>query len=308
MQRSGKAAVDAGQFRGQPVAVNVQTCRVPEGGEMTATRLAFMRVTIAAGVMLVAGLAGSAAPAKQGTGTEELVQYVTKARTAGLDEAAILRGATNAGWSAAAVKEALARTPAKAPGAPPAPAGQQGEASPATREGTEPPAKERGVPGDYQIGAGDVVQISVWKEPEASVPQAVVRPDGRISLPLLKEIQVVGLTPVEVEKIVTAQLSKFYNTPDVTVVVTGINSKKIYVIGGVKREGPIPYTYRMSVMQAISEAGGLTDYAKRKRIYVLRSQNGKDFRLPFDYDSVLKGQRMELNVAMLPGDTLVVPK
>jgi polysaccharide biosynthesis/export protein len=79
------------------------------------------------------------------------------------------------------------------------------------------------------------------------------------------------------------------------------------MIGAVKKEGPIQYTYRMTVMQALSEAGGLTEYAKRKKIYVLRTENGKEYRLPFDYDAVLKGERMDSNIPLLPNDTLVVP-
>lgn len=162
------------------------------------------------------------------------------------------------------------------------------------------------VPYNYQIGAGDVLQISVWKEPEASA-NVVVRPDGMITLPLLKEVMVAGLTPTQVEKVITEGLSKTITEPDVTVIVGGINSKKIYAIGALKKEGPIAYTYRMSIMQAISEAGGLTDYAKRKKIYVLRDENGTQRKLTFDYDAALKGERMELNIALLPGDTLVVP-
>ena len=109
------------------------------------------------------------------------------------------------------------------------------------------------------------------------------------------------------EQLITEQLSRFINGADVTVVVSGINSKKVYLIGAVKKEGPLAYTYRMSVMQALSEAGGLTDYAKRKKIYVLRTENGRQFRLPFDYDAVLKGEHMELNIPLLAGDTIVVP-
>jgi polysaccharide export outer membrane protein len=169
------------------------------------------------------------------------------------------------------------------------------------------PAVDRGVPYDYQIGAGDILQVSVWKEPDASSPNVVVRPDGKISMPLLKEVQVVGLTPIEAEALITQRLDKVIDDPDVTVIVTGINSKKIYAVGAVKKEGPIAFTYRMSVMQAISEAGGLTDYAKRKKIYVLRNENGKETRLPFDYNAVLKGQHMESNIQLLPNDTLVVP-
>ena len=94
---------------------------------------------------------------------------------------------------------------------------------------------------------------------------------------------------------------------DVTVIVKEIHSKKIYLIGAVKREGPMPYTYRMNVMQALSEAGGLTDYAKRKKIYVLRTEKGKDYRFSIDYDAVLKGEHMEMNIPLLAGDTVVVP-
>ena len=160
---------------------------------------------------------------------------------------------------------------------------------------------------EYQIGAGDVVQVSVWGEQSASVPSAVVRPDGKISMPLLKEVTVAGLTPAQAEKSIAEQLDQFIKGANVTVVVSQINSKKIYLLGAVKREGTISYTYRMTVMQALSEAGGLTDYAKRKKIYVIRIENGKEYRLPFDYDAVVKGERMELNIPLEPGDTIVVP-
>jgi polysaccharide export outer membrane protein len=173
---------------------------------------------------------------------------------------------------------------------------------------TRPAAVERGVPDDYEIGAGDSLQISVWGEPNASVPSVVVRPDGKISMPLLKEVSVLGLTPIQTEQVITEKLSHFINSADVTVIVTGINSKKIYVVGGVKKEGPIAYTYRMTILQALSEAGGLSDYAKKKKIYVLRQEHGRDYRIPFDYDAALRGEKMVLNVPLLPGDTLVVPK
>lgn len=168
-------------------------------------------------------------------------------------------------------------------------------------------ARNRGVPDDYVIGSGDILQIAVWKELEVSVPTVVVRPDGRIAIPLIKDVEVAGLTPMQAEKVITDLLSKYINAPNVTVVVTTINSKKVYVLGGVKKEGPLPYTYRMSVIQALTEAGGLTEYAKRKKIYVLRTENGKDYRLPFDYDSVIKGEKMEQNIQLLAGDTVVVP-
>jgi len=161
--------------------------------------------------------------------------------------------------------------------------------------------------GEYLIGAGDVVQVSVWGEQSASVPSAVVRPDGKISMPLLKEVAISGLTPAQAEKSIADQLDQFIKGANVTVVVAQINSKKIYLLGAVKTEGTLSYTYRMTVMKALSEAGGLTDYAKRRKIYVIRIENGKEYRLPFDYDAVVKGERVELNIPLEPGDTIVVP-
>jgi polysaccharide export outer membrane protein len=161
---------------------------------------------------------------------------------------------------------------------------------------------------DYRIGAGDVLQISVWNEPEVSVPSVVVRPDGRIAVPLIKDVRVEGMTPKEAEDALAERLGKFIMDVNVTVVVAEINSKKVFVLGAVETQGPIPYTYRMSVVQAITEAGGLTDYAKRKKIYILRNENGQDYRMPFDYQAVIKGQKMEQNIQLLPGDTIVVPQ
>jgi polysaccharide biosynthesis/export protein len=160
---------------------------------------------------------------------------------------------------------------------------------------------------EYQIGEGDVLQISVWGEPAASVPSVVVRPDGKISMPLLKDVRVVGLTPAQTEKLITDGLADIIRAANVTVMVVQINSKKVYLLGAVKKEGTIPFSYQMTVMQALSEAGGLTEFAKRKKIYVMRNEEGKEYRLPFDYDAVVKGEHKELNIFLLPGDTIVVP-
>jgi polysaccharide export outer membrane protein len=167
---------------------------------------------------------------------------------------------------------------------------------------------DRGVSDDYQIGAGDVLHIVVWHESDATVPSVVVRPDGKISMPLLKEVSVLGLTPSQLGDKITQELTKFLTAPDVTVIVTTVNSKKIYLVGAVKRPGPLPYNYRMSVLQALTEAGGLTEFAKHKKIYVLRAENGRERKLPFDYDAVLRGEHMELNVVLVAGDTIVVPE
>lgn len=160
--------------------------------------------------------------------------------------------------------------------------------------------------GDYIIGAGDVLTVSVWKEPDASVPTVVVRPDGMIAMPLLKDISIAGLTPRQAEAAITEKLAPIIHDAEVTVVVTAINSKKIYVVGAVNKEGPILYTYRMTALQALSEAGGLTEYAKRKKIYILRAENGKTSRLPFNYDEVIRGEKMDQNIQLIPGDTVVV--
>ena len=251
------------------------------------------------------------------TPPKELIQYIQDAGRLGLKDAQIQDNAVRAGWPAAIVTESIAYVRTSTPTATtvaepqPTPATAPAQtATPSSDQSRKPVTvaeESRNVPEDYHIGAGDVLQISVWKEPEASVPHAVVRPDGKIGLPLLKEVEVIGLTPAQAEKVITSRLSKLIPAADVTVVVTGINSKKIYIVGAVKKEGPIAYTYRMTVMQALSEAGGINDYAKRKKIYILRTENGKDYKLPFDYEAALRGERMELNIPLLPNDTLVVP-
>ena len=188
-----------------------------------------------------------------------------------------------------------AQAPAK-PAAPPAPAA-----------GSENTAKENAVaPEGYRIGFGDVLEINVWKEQEASVQNVTVRPDGKVSLPLVKELYVLGLTPTELEKILSAKLAQFINGPDVTVVVKQINSKKVYLVGAVSKV--IPLLASMTVLQVLSEAGGLTEFAKKKKIYVLRTENGKKLKLPFNYDAVIKGEHIEQNIPVLPDDTIVIPQ
>lgn len=188
--------------------------------------------------------------------------------------------------------------------------GQQAVAIAANVQNAERSTKESVVPEDYRIGSGDVLSISVWKEPDASVPTVVVRPDGRIAVPLLKEIEVAGLTPKQVERRISDGLSKLILTgADVTVVVTAINSKKVYVMGAARKEGIVPYTYKMTAMQAIGEAGGLNEFAKRKRIYILRKLEGGELhRFPFNYEDVIRGQQVEQNIELQPGDTLVIPQ
>jgi polysaccharide export outer membrane protein len=255
-----------------------------------------------------------------------LIQHVRDAKRQGVAEAKIKRQAVAVGWPAEVVDQAIAYaksgkesspsprpavespTPSLAPDplpAAPPPATSAAAPNPAIDPGGS--AANRRSADDYQIGSGDTLHISVWKEPDASVPSVVVRPDGKITVPLIKELEVVGLTPKQVEQRIAEGLQKFIASPDVTVVVMAINSKKIYIVGAARKEGPLPYTYGMSVIQALSEAGGVTDYAKRKKIYILRSENGREYRLDFNYDEVVKGERMEQNILLMPGDTVVIP-
>ncbi len=159
---------------------------------------------------------------------------------------------------------------------------------------------------DYVIGPEDTLNISVWKEPEvsAAVP---VRPDGKISLPLVNDIQAAGLTPMQLGKEISAKLEKFITQPQVTVVVTGVNSRRIYLVGQVGRPGSFALLPDMTVLQALSAAGGLGEFANSKKVYILRNVGGKPTRIPFNYKDVLQGLSPEQNIELKPGDTIVVP-
>ena len=157
----------------------------------------------------------------------------------------------------------------------------------------------------YVIGPEDVLHIAVWKEADltATLP---VRPDGKISLPLLDDVQAAGLTPKQLAESVTEKLKKFIADPRVTVVVTAINSKRIFLVGEVMHPGAMPMLPNMTVLQALSSAG-LSQFANTKRIYVLRTENGKQQKLPVNYRKLVKGEQIEHNYLLQPGDTIVVP-
>ena len=159
---------------------------------------------------------------------------------------------------------------------------------------------------DYVIGSEDVLQINVWKESDisSSVP---VRPDGKISLPLLNDVQAAGLTPLQLAAAIVERLKQFIAEPRVTVIVTAMNSRRAYVMGQVTRQGAVLLVSNLTVLQALSAAGGPVQFANTKKIYVLRAEGGKQQRLPFNYDSVIKGKNPEQNINLKPGDTIVVP-
>jgi polysaccharide export outer membrane protein len=159
---------------------------------------------------------------------------------------------------------------------------------------------------DYKIGPQDMVRVDVWKEPEISrtIP---VRPDGKISLPLLNDVQAAGLTAIQLGNAIHDGLTKYLTSPQVTITVTEINSRRVYITGEVNRAGAVPLLPDMTVLQALSSAGGFSQFAKLKGIYVLRNEGGKQTKLPFNYKEVVKGKNQEQNILLLPGDVIVVP-
>lgn len=159
----------------------------------------------------------------------------------------------------------------------------------------------------FRLGPGDVLAINVWREPEASVASVVVRSDGVISLPLVKEVRAAGLTPTELEVELGKRLSRLIRDAEVSVIVKEVHSQRVYLIGAVGKQGPVDVSTPLTVLQAIAEGGGLTDYAKRSKIYILRKENGRETRLPFDYTAVIRGAHSEQNITLRPGDTVVVP-
>ncbi len=156
----------------------------------------------------------------------------------------------------------------------------------------------------YRIGEQDVLVITVWRESELSAT-VMVRPDGKITLPLVNDVIASGLTTDELKIMLTEKLRPFVNIPQVTVSVREINSRKVFVIGQVAHEGSYRINSNTSVLQVIAEAGGLRDFTNRKGIYVLRQQNGSQTRLSFNYDKVIRGK--DDNIQLRPGDTVVVP-
>ena len=158
---------------------------------------------------------------------------------------------------------------------------------------------------DYVIGANDMLHISVWKEPELT-EALPVRPDGKISLPLLNDVVAAGLTPSQLSESITIKLKKYIADPHVTVVVTAMNSQKIYVIGEVVHPGATILQPNMTVLQALASSG-FTQFANTKAIYILRTESGKQQKIPVHYRALIKGESIDQNVVLKPGDTIVVP-
>jgi polysaccharide export outer membrane protein len=162
-------------------------------------------------------------------------------------------------------------------------------------------------PPDYVIGPDDVLQVLYWREKEVSA-EVTVRPDGMISLPLLNEVKAAGLTPDQLRDAINEAAKKFFQEdPSVTINVKTILSRKVFITGSVGKPGPYLLTSTTTVLQLISMAGGLTEFAKQKSISVMRTENGKPVRYPFNYKDVANGKNLKQNIELKPGDTVIVP-
>ena len=162
------------------------------------------------------------------------------------------------------------------------------------------------VPPEYTIGADDVLSIVFWRDKELTA-EVTVRPDGKISLPLLNDIQASGLTPAQLKDRIVEESKKYVEDPNVTVVVKDIKSRKVFITGEVRKPGPYPLTSSTTVLQMISIAGGLADYAKPDKISVVRVENGKPLSFKFNYKEVIEGKKLNQNIELKPGDTIIVP-
>ncbi len=159
---------------------------------------------------------------------------------------------------------------------------------------------------EYVIGAADILGISVWRNPEMSIG-VPVRPDGKISVPLVDDVQAAGLTPIELKEVLTQKLSEYIANPDVTVVVTQIRSKRVYMLGEIVRTGPLSLDTELRILDAISMAGGFSVFADKNNIKVLRRTDHGLVEYRFDYDAFIDGSEPEDNLILAPGDTIVVP-
>jgi polysaccharide biosynthesis/export protein len=185
-------------------------------------------------------------------------------------------------------------------------ASQQGVAA-KPQAGNGPPAPTGvALPPGYVIGPDDVLGVLFWRDAEMS-GEFAVRPDGMISLLLVNDIRAAGLTPEELREEITKAASEYIEDPTVTVVVKEINSRKVFITGMVGKPGPYPLTGPTTVMQLLSMAGGVHEFAKSKNIMILRKENGKDVALRFNYEDVKRGRNLQQNIELKPGDTVIVP-
>jgi polysaccharide export outer membrane protein len=182
-------------------------------------------------------------------------------------------------------------------------AGQVPALSERSGGGSDAPVK---LPPGYVIGVDDHLVISFWRDKDLSA-EVVVRPDGRISLPLLNEVQAAGLTPEQLRGALLQAAESLLDDPNATVVVKEIHSRRAFITGNVEKPGMYPLNVPMTVMQLIASAGGLREFVSGRNIVILRREGGQDVRFPFDYQAVVGGRRLQQNIELRPGDTVIVP-
>ena len=161
-------------------------------------------------------------------------------------------------------------------------------------------------PAGYVIGPEDQLSVLFWREKDLSA-DVVVRPDGLITLPLLNDVMASGLTPEQLRATITTAANKFVEDPTVSIVVKAINSRKVFITGMVGKPGAYPLTSAVTVLQLLSMAGGLNEFARAKEIVVMRTENGAPKAIKFNYEEVRKGRKLQQNIELRPGDTVVVP-
>jgi polysaccharide export outer membrane protein len=161
------------------------------------------------------------------------------------------------------------------------------------------------LPKGYVIGPEDVLSIIVWREKDMSA-DVVVRPDGKISLPLLNDVQAAGYTPEQLAEIVEKAAAKFVTDSDATVIVKAINSRKVFVLGEVGKPGTVPLTSEMNVLQLIASVGGFLEYANKDNVTILRTEGGRERRFRFNYNEVVEGKNLQQNIMLQPGDTVLI--
>jgi polysaccharide export outer membrane protein len=169
------------------------------------------------------------------------------------------------------------------------------------------PAQGADVPGDYVIGVEDVLGIVFWREQDKNLTtDVVVRPDGKISVPMLNDVKAAGLTPEQLAASVQQAASKYIRDAAATVVVREIHSRKMFVIGEVAKPGSVQIGSELNVLQAIAEAGGFLEHAKKSDVVIVRNQGGREQRFKFNYKDVVAGRRLDQNIKLQPGDTVLV--
>ncbi len=225
-----------------------------------------------------------------------MVTLVGAAQAAGTSAMQVAAGEQTAGSG-----QAQSERPAGSGQAQNASSAPPGNANSEARVPVAPPA-----PVDYVIGTDDVLAIVFWRDPDMS-GEVVVRPDGKISLPLVHDIQAAGLTPEQLRSAVEERVRQYVEEPNATVIVRQINSRKVFITGQVARPGPYPLTTPMTVLQLIATAGGLTEYADKKAIFVLRNEAGRAMTFAFNHDDVIRRRNLAQNILLKPGDTVVVP-